>query len=126
MRVLTTWYAAPVEAAPTLLAAEGDREPAWLEGVGELELAALGELLGARYDPWLVHPDAPTVLRINREFLAAVAAIDELAEAAAAWRRAAEGLAGVELRELESTLAAMRACARAGLGGPGVLSVPAV
>ncbi|AKF08068.1 hypothetical protein [Sandaracinus amylolyticus] len=123
--MFTTWYAASDELVDVLLEGVGEPEPAYLDGIAELELIELGELLDAPYQPAPVRTDGSLVLRINAPFLAALARVDDLDALAVQWRERAPQLVELEIEQIVETLGEMQRAAREGLAGPGVLSMPA-
>ncbi|UJR79322.1 hypothetical protein [Sandaracinus amylolyticus] len=123
--MFTTWYAASDELVDVLLEGVGEAEPAYLDGIDELDLIELGELLDAPYQPAPVRTDGALVLRINPPFLTALARIDDLDALATQWLERAPQLANLEIEQLVDTLGEMQRSAREGLAGPGVLSMPA-
>ncbi len=125
--MFTTWYIAGDDDLDALLAEELSASVLHLDGVGELELLALGDVLGVEYAPAPVRGEdgaAPLVLRVERRFLEAIAAIASARPVASAWQAHAEHVAALPLPEVEALLGAMRAFARDGLAGPGIVSLP--
>jgi hypothetical protein len=125
--MFTTWYVASDDDLDALLAEELSASVLHLDGVGELELLALGDVLGVEYAPVPVRGEdggAPLVLRVERRFLEALAAIGSARSVAEAWQAHAEHVAALPLPEVESLLGALRDFAKDGLAGPGIVSLP--
>lgn len=120
--MFTTWYAASEEDVEALLDEELSTSVLHLDRVGELELLALGEVLGVEYAPRLLREE-PVVLRVDPGFLRALAdASRPVAVVAAAWRARAEHLADRTDGEVEEVLSSMRSFVAA--ARLGVLSRP--
>ncbi len=123
--MFTIWYVAEDEAIDAILSEEGDLAPTTLEGIGELELFALGHVLGVKYSPSLVREEEAMVLRVDRPMLSALAGAADLDSVADRWQQTADNLRDTDRGDLLATLAVMQKCARAGLEGPGVIALPA-
>ncbi len=115
--MFTTWYAATEEDVGALLDEELSTSVLHLDRVGELELLALGEVLGIEYAPRLLCEE-PVVLGIDPGFLRALGAVTRPADVAAAWHARAEHLGDRSVAEVLEVLSSMRsfvAAARAGV-----------
>jgi hypothetical protein len=126
MSIFTVWYAADDDAIEVALEGVFEGSRAHLGGVSEAEMLLLGDVLAVPYEPSAAHDDL-VALRVNTAFLEALIAIPASAvpDVVARWQQRAAHLADTDASELEETFRAMQRCAREGLAGPGVLSIPA-
>jgi len=63
----TTWYVADDKEFPAILDDDGKHTLLELDGIGELELTILGELLGSPYEPLRVGDDEESLLLPGRD-----------------------------------------------------------
>jgi hypothetical protein len=123
----TTWYVVSDDDIDALLAEELAPPCQHLDNVGELELYALGEVLGVAYAVTPVRGEdgsEPLVLRVESTFLSALVGMRDVAAIATEWQERAEHLRGEAAGPLQALLSGMQAIARDGLAGAGVVSMP--
>lgn len=124
----TTWVRATADKAFEVLVHEVDLPELCLDGIAELELMALADVLGVAYSPTCVlESDDGVVLGVPESFLRGLVGLhdDEVANVATRWRSAAEHLRTFDVKHVEGSLRAMIAFARDALDGAGVLALPA-
>ena len=109
---------------------EGDR-PGLAVDVVEPELRALGEVLGAAYEPrtiFLISEhrsaiDTPqSIARIPEPFVRALAAVIDFASVVDRWRAACSSLRARDLSALVAHLKEMRDFAAEAMQGPGIIA----
>jgi hypothetical protein len=127
----TWWFIGRDDEAPHLPEEEEGDRPGLALDVVEPELRALGEVLGAAYEPRTIFVisehrsaiDTPqSIARIPEPFVRALAAVIDVASVIDRWRAACDSLRARDVPALVAHLEQMRDFAAEAMQGPGILA----
>lgn len=116
----TWWFIARDDEAPGMLEEEqGDRPVLAIES-DERELSALGDAIGAKYEPAVIFviDDARSIVRVPTVFASTLARLGDVARAARLWSDSI----GRQDASMAEMLTEMRDFAIEALKGPGIVS----